>query len=384
MDTLDDAELLEFIDHEIGKPMKDQTTMLPLKTLAKKHLVYNMSAPVRARVYGLFQSFDKMVEVENLAPRLMGANVKKTGKLLVEALKPVGLRAAVRNHCEELHGKEPYKSLEKMFQIIMEKATTHEAVHVARESARGERDADGNRSADRKGRRGGRGDRGDGRGATGRPAVPGGEDTSKEKRIETPKKVTGSSTTEGRNISTQRRTAPDGGCLGCGGAHWLNECRTTSEEKKRQVFAQLAEKRMAQTRSTAADRGQAKAVRAVGSKVMMGVDGVSNMFIGSAGPFPYDLDDGADRTYMPSTMVDALCKQGCPMEPVELDTPVSVRLAIDGPALTVSRKLSMVGYALSTKNGNVQVPPEDIFIVDEDMECVLVGRPALCSVSIDV
>ena len=160
VDTLVDAELLEFIDLEIGKPLKDQTTMLPLDQLAKKHLEYDMSEPVRARVFGLFQSFDKRVEVENLKPRLTGTNVKKVGKLLVDSLKPGGLRAVVRNHCEELHGKEPYKSLENMFQIIIDIATTHEAVHVARESARGERSDDGDRSANRLGRRGGRGDRG--------------------------------------------------------------------------------------------------------------------------------------------------------------------------------------------------------------------------------
>ena len=108
------------------------------------------------------------------------------------------------------------------------------------------------------------------------------------------------------------------------------------------------------------------------------------MFVGSVGPFPYDLDDGADRTYMPRTIVDALRQKGCLLDSVELDVPVLVRLAVDGPELTVSRKLPKVGYALSTKNGNVQVPPEDIFIVEEDMECVLVGRPALCSVGIDV
>ena len=77
LETMTDAQLLHFIDTEVSLPYTMQTSVVSLDDLGKKHLKYNMSLPVRARVYDLFTSWQEMVTNENLAARLKGKKLEE-------------------------------------------------------------------------------------------------------------------------------------------------------------------------------------------------------------------------------------------------------------------------------------------------------------------
>ena len=207
--------------------------------------------------------------------------------------------------------------------------------------------------------------------------------------------VKGSGTGAGAGGSG-RRTQFRGACYHCQGEHLLRNCPTATAEQKTTILSNL----QSQGRSMRSNRGnaQAKAVRESRDESKLpdtekagpkgeasgeGKDHLSLLTVGSV-RVPYELDDGANHTYVSRKLVEPLLSSGVPLVVRELDQPEVVSLASDESTMTCTAILSKVAYSISTRCGEVQIPAEDLWIVEEPMPSVLVGHDALVSIGIDV
>ena len=256
VDTITDAQIDEFIEREIRLPFTTMTGVEKLTDLASRSLVYDLSKPVRGRVFDLFSQFNELLVQHNLEVRLTGKNEKMVGKMLISVLRPVGLKENIMTYIDEVLGGTAYRDKQTMFKIIMEKATAYEMVHTSlRGSARRDEPivvqrqrpaaaGRSNRGAGRGGRTnqrtersrgsGARGDRGHSSGAS----VNGGGGSSAAAFVSSSRRSS-SGSGAGASSSTRRAGVPDNGCLHCQGTHWLRDCPTASAADKDAIFERM-------------------------------------------------------------------------------------------------------------------------------------------------
>jgi hypothetical protein len=192
------------------------------------------------------------------------------------------------------------------------------------------------------------------------------------------------------------KNPPD--CLNpsCSLKHYLRECQNTSQERKDELYAELAERRKnnGEQRSTRRDTGAiqnlpsniaaagrqahqsggAKSVRAVGPPPA----GRVKVYFQSAVDCIAFPDSGADDNVIPRSLVERLEESGLFIPTRTLKTPTRVDLAFQGPGLTAEvHHQAQLTVELHLAAGPLRLRNCKLLIVEHDMDEVLIGRPLL-------
>ena len=177
-----------------------------------------------------------------------------------------------------------------------------------------------------------------------------------------------------------RKGVPDGGCLGCGEAHWLADCTTTPPQEAKKLYDDFTTKKRI-------SRSQVRSLRTADTAMRLGRDQDDARIVFSGAPdYPlcYDLDDGASATYMSENMFQELVAHSkISFQAEDLDTPVKVVQAASNDTMTVIKSFVTV-FSIYTTGGWLQFPKGRVYVTKEPMDCILVGRPALKSVGVDI
>ncbi|ETI37940.1 hypothetical protein F443_16217, partial [Phytophthora nicotianae P1569] len=165
---------------------------------------------------------------------------------------------------------------------------------------------------------------------------------------------------------TKAAKPPVDGCLVCGGAHWLKECPTATEEQRKEAL----------------DKFRAAKKQCVRSKAAKGTGSLKTVRINNLVEVMYLPDTGADRSIIPSCVVETLRTVQPDLDVLRLQNPVPVTLA-DGRAISCVEEVK-VDLALTTTAGLVHVRDVMCLVLQSEEDELLLGKDTLHGLGIDV
>jgi hypothetical protein len=193
------------------------------------------------------------------------------------------------------------------------------------------------------------------------------------------------------------RAIPD--CLNpdCSSKHYLKECTNTSQERKEELYFELAErrKRNGEQRATRQDTRTASAVSlspqsgtsekdtgGTTAKVVRDVSAIRQGRLKISFQSGVDAialpDSGADDNVIPRSLVRSLEAKGVFVPLRTMETPVSVELAFQSPGLkTEVSQQAQLTVELHLAAGPLRLRNCKWLVVEHGMDEILLGRPLL-------
>ena len=352
-----------------------------VETIAKDHLSWDKRLnSCDHKVDKLFVTWCDFLESYRLEEYFKKkGNAKKVGKILISAVQPEALRIMIERRID-IEGTDTLKDDKVMMTIIREEARNYEAVTRAESESK---NTSGNNNGGNNGSRSG----GNNARAEAKPGRTNGRPMRAEHRAE--------SKSNGGQVTRTPNSGPNEvRCLGCNAiGHRVASCPSTNAERRQMLLLNFREQRRE-------ERMRLRSGREVGSRNASGTGGRANnvrvnieehevpeddyLILGDTDfMIDYVCDDGADHTYIARETADRFLREYPEMQLHTLEEPFRVELAVDGYQVLCANYF-MLKYVLHIAMGFIHVPVDKIFVLDAPMRYMLVGRPALKSLGIDV
>jgi hypothetical protein len=192
------------------------------------------------------------------------------------------------------------------------------------------------------------------------------------------------------------KKTPD--CLNpeCSMKHMLKDCKTTSKERKDELFEELAARRKTAGEQRVTRRDTASSVSptpssSTGTEPLRGSARAKAVRVEQNPPSGrvmvtfesvFDTialpDSGADNNVIPRSLVQKLEEAGMFVPVRSLKTPVRIELALQGPSRTCEvRQQAQLTVDLHLVAGPLRLRRCNWLIVEQGMDEVLIGRPLL-------
>ena len=187
----------------------------------------------------------------------------------------------------------------------------------------------------------------------------------------------------------------------CSLKHYLKECQNTSQERKDELYAELAERRKhnGEQRSTRRDTSAIQPFQNAAAAGRQAHQSGGAKSVRIAGPPPAGRvkvsfqsavdcialpDSGADDNVIPRSLVGKIEESGLFIPTRTLKNPVRVDLAFQGPGLTAEvHHQAQLTVELQLTAGPLRLRNCKWLIVEHDMDEVLIGRPLLQALGLD-
>eukprot|EP00474_Spongospora_subterranea_P007703 CRZ08161.1 hypothetical protein [Spongospora subterranea] len=194
--------------------------------------------------------------------------MKMKAKLIIEALRPEAVRRMATNALKFNH-REARKDCRKLFDVLLRIVTNQDEVHRASRPHGGERHIKGDQEKQDK--------------------KSNGHEPARVTNREASNNVTSKYWKDSWKPRTEK---PTDGCLKCGGGHWLSECqqRITKEEREKLIAEFKNKKELGKVETRAKEVTRREEEETVG-------------VFGQGCQYPTQLDSGADRTYIPGSLL---------------------------------------------------------------------------------
>lgn len=276
--------------------------------------------------------------------------MKARGRLLIENLQPVVLREQIER-LVELERRECKVDDVALFELVLEHAKVQQRFHRLVQESTPARGATRTSAGGSSGGHDSKKSSGQSREQKNRPPPSGGHECKT------------------RNKTAARVKPPTEGCLFCHGPHWLRECPTVTVEQRREAL-----ERFRDSKERRADVVRSKVVKARPTARSVQINGMLEV--------AYIPDTGADRSVIPSCVVDSLRSLQPDLNCEQLHTPVEVVVA-DGRPLTCGSMVT-VDLDLQTAAGVMHLRDVPCVVMESDEEERLVGRDILSTLGIDI
>lgn len=336
------------VTHEEGKEINPRVLEKALKGIQMPMEIADPGARVMEFVSDFFERLDAVGYGD-----FKVKNPKKTVKLLQERLYPPGLKDAMLQHLEYQPG---LKGKLRDYIVLLEKeAVVHEKYRAGRgNSARGElQNNSGSRNTTRpsSGRRNSRNDgpsNGGGSNAQGNRQGRGGN---------------------GRSVPLCLNPK----CAKEGKRHWVRDCEDTSDEYRKRLLKENAEKK----------GKMARLARRPGGSEAKDNSVVMSAVFGGAVTASVCADGGSDVNLMSPDLFARLVEGRVDMEVRRFNSPQSLRLVAKNATIEYDRELKITTELLIRHGTSLKLRNSRWLVAKEDIDGPLLGRPTLEALGLD-